>query len=116
MVGQLALEQSEHHETDEHEDESESAEGGGMDSRHDWAALYRAYHPLVHHHCRRFLATSVAADDATHATLTNTPGVHRCTSRDCTLSCAQSLGADSGWRPEGYAVGDGISPYREGGA
>ena len=58
----------------------------------------------------------VAADDATHATLTNTPGVHRCTSRDCTLSCAQSLGADSGWRPEGYAVGDGISPYREGGA
>lgn len=74
MVGQLALEQSEHHETDEHEDESESAEGGGMDSRHDWAALYRAYHPLVHHHCRRFLATSVAADDATQEIFTRLIG------------------------------------------
>jgi len=31
----------------------------------EWGALYRAYHPLVHHQCRRFLATSVAADDAT---------------------------------------------------
>ena len=49
----------------------------------------------------------VAVDDAAHTLLTNTPGVHRCTSRDCTLACAKTLGAAGGWQPEGYSVGGG---------
>ena len=70
MVGLIALDQVAHYESDANDDEGPIAACSGTDSRHDWAALYREYHPIVYHHCRRFLVTSVAADDATQEIFT----------------------------------------------
>jgi RNA polymerase sigma-70 factor (ECF subfamily) len=56
MLGQLALEQGAQDASNANENDGPIAVGSGTDGGHDWAALYRAYHPIVYHHG--------AADDA----------------------------------------------------